>query len=94
MFLVRNCFTAKPGDASKLAGIFKELVTAIPIADSRVLTDVTGEYNRVIFEYEVASLGDVESRMEEYAKNPLFQEKMKGYTELWSTGHREILRIR
>ena len=58
-----------------------------------MLTDLTGEFNRVIFEYEAESLGDFEARLRDYHSNSVFREKMKGYTELWTTGNREILEI-
>ena len=31
--------------------------------------------------------------MKDYASNTPFREKMKGYTDLWVTGSREILQI-
>ncbi len=31
--------------------------------------------------------------MRDYATNATFREKMKGYTDLWTTGSREILQI-
>jgi hypothetical protein len=31
--------------------------------------------------------------MKDYANNTAFREKMKGYTDLWVTGSREILQI-
>ena len=46
MIIVRNCFVAKPGHASKLAAQLKEAAAAIP--KYRVLTDLTGDFNRVI----------------------------------------------
>jgi hypothetical protein len=93
MIVVRNCFTAKPGQASKLAAMFKELGAAAQIPKYRVMTDVTGDYNRVIFEFELASLAEVDQRLQEYATNPIFREKLQGYTDLWITGSREILRV-
>jgi hypothetical protein len=93
MLLVRNCFIAKPGQASKLATMFKELATAVPIPNHRVLSDMTGDFNRVVFEYEVESFAAVDKMLQEYASNPVFREKMQGYTELWQSGHREIMKI-
>ena len=93
MLVVRNCFTAKPGHASKLAAQLKEAAATAKIPRHRVLTDLTGEFNRVVLEYEVESNGDFEARMKEYATNEAFRAKMKGYTDLWNTGSREILQI-
>jgi hypothetical protein len=63
----------------------------VKIPGYRVLTDLTGGFNRVILEYEAENLAEFESRIKEYMTDDKFREKMKGYTELWVTGSREIL---
>lgn len=93
MIVVRNCFVAKPGNAGKLAAQLKEAARVANIPGSRVLTDLTGEFNRVVLEYEVADIGGFETRMKDYATNPAFREAMKGYTDLWITGTRELLQL-
>ncbi len=93
MFIVRNSFTAKPGQASKLAAQLKEAMAVAKLPGVRVLTDVTGDFNRVIMEYQTEDIGDFEARMKDYATNEPFREKMKGYTDLWMAGSREILRV-
>ena len=93
MILVRNCFIAKPGMASKLAAQLKAAAEFMKPKGYRVLTDLTGDFNRVVLEYEAESIGGFEAMMKEYATNSEFREKMKGYTELWITGTREIMQI-
>jgi hypothetical protein len=93
MLVVRNCFIAKPGNASKLAAQLKEAAAAAKIPNHRVLTDLTGDFNRVILEFEVENISGFEAQLGDYATNAAFREKMKGYTDLWMTGSREILRI-
>lgn len=93
MIVIRNCFIAKPGQASRLAAQLKEAGASQQLPGFRVLTDVTGDFNRVILEYEAANVGEFEQRMKEYATNEAFREKMKGYTDLWITGSREILQV-
>ena len=58
-----------------------------------MLTDLTGEFNRVILEFEVENVAMFEAQMKDYGTNAAFREKMKGYTDLYVTGHREILQI-
>ena len=47
MIIVRNSFIAKPGQASKLAAQLKDMAAAGKLPNHRVLTDMTGEFNRV-----------------------------------------------
>jgi hypothetical protein len=93
MIVVRNCFVAKPGNASKLAAQLKDAATAAGMPAFRVLTDMTGDFNRVVLEYEAENVGEFEARMKEYQSNSVLREKMKGYTELWVTGSREIMQV-
>ena len=93
MIVVRECFVAKPGNASKLAAQFKDAATAAAMQRYRVLTDLTGDFNRVILEHEVDNLGDLETEMKDYRTNEALREKLKGYTELYITGTREIFQI-
>ena len=93
MIVVRNCFVAKPESASKLAALFKEAAAVAKIPKYRVLIDVTGDFNRVILEYDAENIGEFEERMKDYATNQEFRDKMKGYTDLYVTGGREILQV-
>ena len=91
MIIVRNVFIAKPGQASKLAAQFKSAATAAKMPKFRVLTDLTGEFNRVVLEYEVDSIAGFEEQLKEYATNETLRNAMKGYTDLFLTGSRELL---
>ena len=93
MIIVRNSFTAKPGQAGKLAAQLKEASASSPMKNPRILTDITGEFNRVILEYEVDSVAEFEKLYEQYGNDASFREKMKGYTDHWMTGSRELLRV-
>ena len=92
MIIVRNCFVAKPGHASQLAAQVKEAAAAAAIPRYRVLTDLAGDFNLVILEYEAENVAEFEVGMKQYMTD-LFREKMNGYTDLWVTGSREILQI-
>ena len=93
MFVIRNTFVAKPGCASKLAGQLKEAVAAFEMPGARVMTDITGDFNRVVMEHTAESMAEFEKRMQETMGSPMYRERMAGYTELWITGSREILRV-
>ncbi|HET7840238.1 MAG TPA: hypothetical protein VFM21_01465 [Terriglobia bacterium] len=93
MIVVRNCFVAKPGQASKLAAQLKEAAAAAKIPHHRILTDLTGDFNRVVMEYEAENIAEFDARMKEYATNSVMRDKMKVYTDLYITGSREIFQV-
>lgn len=98
MLIVRDIFTAKPGQASKLAKVFKNVFQNDPSA--RVMTDLVSDFNTVILEREVESLTKYEELIEMYrsgkpgpnvAENAF--EVMSGYTDMFISGNREIFQI-
>lgn len=93
MIIVRNSFTAKPGLAGKLAAQLKDMASATNLRNARVMTDFTGDFNRVILEHEVQSASEFEELMTKYSSDPQAREKAKGYTDLWTTGRRELFRV-
>lgn len=93
MLIVREHFSAKPGQAGKLAAMLKEIGGMVAPGKCRVMTDLTGGFNSVVMETEVDSLADFEARLKEYGSNPDWKKKMTGYTELWTSGGRELFRV-
>ena len=94
MFVVRETFTAKPGKASALAALFKEaLPQMMNGVKLRVLTDYIGPFNTVVLETEATDLGQFEKAMQEYMSRQDMRDKMKGYTDLYQEGRREVYKI-
>jgi heme-degrading monooxygenase HmoA len=97
MFVIRETFTAKPGMASKLAAMFKEVLkevaSSVPGMKMRVLTDTVGPFNTVVWEAEIGAFSDFEKLMKEYESRSDIREKMKGYTDMYVSGGREIYRV-
>lgn len=93
MIVVRNTFVCKPGSASKLAAQLKEAMASRKDMKARILTDLTGDFNRVVMEFEAATFGEFEGRMKEYQTDEAFRDKMKGYTDHYLTGTRDIFQI-
>ena len=91
MFIVRNTFIAKPGQAGKLAKLMKEntLVGKKP----RVMIDYVTDFNKIVLEYEVENLAEFEKMMEDFKNNPEIRAKMAGYTDMYLTGKREIYKV-
>ena len=92
MIVIRNTFTAKPGQAGKLVAHMKEVAAVGKLQNVRFFTDLAGDFNQVVMEHEVGSLADFEALMQRYGADPEVREKSKGYTEHWLTGKREIFR--
>ncbi|SHN24186.1 hypothetical protein [Chitinophaga sp. CF418] len=96
MILVHDIFVCKPGNASKLAKLFKEVM-----ADEKefvnILTDMTGQYNRVIMVSKYDDLTAYDKSWEELSKNEekmkKMKEKMEGYHDMYLTGSREIYKV-
>ena len=93
MIVVRNTFTAKPGQAGKLLAQMKEVAAAGNLRNLRFLTDLAGDFNQVVMEHEVESLAEIEALLQKYMTDPQIREKAKGYTDLWLTGKRELFRL-
>lgn len=98
MLLVRELFTAKPGQAGKLAKLFKKGFGHNP--KIRIMTDIVASYNAVVVEMELKDLAEFDKMMEDHRSgkpdprmNPEIAEEMSTYTDMYLTGRREIFRI-
>ncbi len=96
MIIVHDIFICKPGNASKAAKMFKDAM-----ADNtdvvNILTDMTGQYNRVIMVSKYDSLSAYEQSFQKYMQDneevKKMKEKMKDYHEMYLTGSREIFQV-
>ena len=96
MIIVHDIFVAKPGNASKLAKMFKEATKESPEVKN-VLTDMTGAYNRVIMVSQFENLGAFEKNWDRMKENAeamkRMEEAMRGYQDMYLTGSREIFQV-
>ncbi len=62
-----------------------------------IMTDMTGDYNRVIMVSKYDSLTAFEQSFQKYMKDTedvrKMKEKMKGYQDMYLTGSREIFNV-
>jgi hypothetical protein len=96
MIIVHDIFICKPGNASKFAKLFKEvMVDNTELV--QIMTDMTGDYNKVVMVTKHDSLSAYEKSFEKYMHDTdemkKMKEKMKGYHELYLTGSREIYQV-
>ncbi|MBC7829763.1 MAG: hypothetical protein H7122_18610 [Chitinophagaceae bacterium] len=93
MIIVHDIFICKPGNASKLAKLFKEVMSENS-ETLDIMTDMTGQYNKVLIVSQYESLSAYENSWKKYEEdtdaNRKMNEKMKGYHEMYLSGSREI----
>jgi heme-degrading monooxygenase HmoA len=96
MIIVHEIFVCKPGNASKLAKKFKEAMSG-SVEFLNILTDMTGQYNRVIVVSQFESLTAYEQNWDKYKADPEAMKKMEaamaGYQDMYLTGSREIYQV-
>ncbi|HEV7782911.1 MAG TPA: hypothetical protein VGO58_16660 [Chitinophagaceae bacterium] len=96
MIIVHDIFICKPGNASKVAKMFKEVMASMEEFDS-VMTDMTGQFNRVIMVSKYESLAAYEKSFEKHMQQDTeeakkMKEVMKGFHDMYVSGSREIYR--
>ena len=96
MISVHNTFVCKPGNAGKLAKLFKEWADLRKESGMTVMTDMTGQYHRVIIAENHASLAAYEEAEKTMGKSPeekAVMEKFKDMNEMYVSGSREFFKV-
>jgi hypothetical protein len=96
MIVVREVFIAKPGQASKLAKMFKDEIAQWETGKrAKVMTDMTGVFNKVVIEMEYDDLAAFDKEMQEYMKQtPAKPDPSKPtHIDMYAQGKREIFRV-
>jgi hypothetical protein len=98
MIIVHNTFVCKPGNASKLAKLFKEWAEFEKKEgrDTYIMTDMTGQFHRVISVSTHENLAKYEEDMNKVGQSPeqkKLMEKFKDMNEMYVSGSREIYKV-
>jgi hypothetical protein len=96
MIIVHDIFICKPGNASKIAKLFKEWADVVPKKNVTVMTDMTGQFHRVIIVSSFENLTDYEKEMGNVGQTPeekKVMEKFKDMNEMYVSGSREIFKV-
>ncbi|MEO6671871.1 MAG: hypothetical protein ABIN93_00460 [Ginsengibacter sp.] len=96
MIMVHDIFICKPGNASKFAKLMKDVM-----ADNaelvNIMTDMTGDFNKVVMVTKHENLTAYEQSFQKYMQDTdemkKMKEKMKGYHDMYLTGSREIYQV-
>jgi hypothetical protein len=96
MIIVHDIFICKPGNASKLAKKFKEAMAGNNELVN-IMTDMTGQFNKVVAVTKYENFTAYEQSWEKYMKKSeetkKMEEAMAGYQEMYLTGSREIYQV-
>ena len=96
MIIVHDVFICKPGNASKIAKLFKEWADVVPKKNVNVMTDMTGQYHRVVIASRFDSLTAYEEEQKTMGQTPEEQkvmDKFKDMNEMYVSGSREIFKV-
>ena len=98
MIIVHDIFVCKPGNASKMAKIFKEWADITPKKNTYVMTDMTGQFHRVIIATNYDSLAaydeETKNMMEnQSAEEKAMMDKFKDMNEMYVSGSRDIFKV-
>lgn len=96
MIIVHDIFICKPGNASRFAKLFKEVMVGNDELVN-IMTDMTGEFNKVVMVSKYENLTAYEQSFQKYMHDSeemqKMKEKMQGYTDMYLTGSREIYQV-
>ena len=96
MFVIRNVFKCKPGQAKHVVEKFKAahaLMGDIGIGPPRILLDEIAAFWTVVVEIEVEDLATFGKAMHERGSREDVQAAMAGYLDMVESGYREIFRV-
>ncbi|MHB1330820.1 MAG: hypothetical protein ACYCY6_02530 [Minisyncoccota bacterium] len=98
MIIVHDIFVCKPGNASKMAKLFKEWADVKPKKNIYIMTDMTGQFHRVIVATNYEDLTNYEDETKNMDKNQTPEEKalmdkFKDMNDMYVSGSREIYKV-
>lgn len=96
MIVVHDIFVCKPGNASKIAKLFKEWADVTSEKNVSVMTDMTGQFHRVIIASSFENLSVYEEAMKTMGQSDAekkVMEKFKDMNEMYVSGSREIFKV-
>lgn len=94
MFIIRNVFRCKPGQARNAIDKFKAALPMMQdMAKQRILVDEVATFWTVVIETEVEDLAAFEKLLKERGQHKEVQDAMSGYMDFVDSGYREIYRV-
>jgi hypothetical protein len=92
MFVIRNVFKCKPGQAKNLIEKLQASISLMSEVKHRVLVDEVATFWTVVLEVETEDLAAHEKQLKDYGSRTDVQEAMSGYMDFVDSGYREIFK--
>jgi len=94
MFVIRNVFRCKPGQAKNVIEKFQAALPMMQeLAKQRILVDEVAGFWTVVVETETDDLATFEKLLKERGQRQDLRDAMSGYLESVESGYREIFRV-
>jgi len=95
MYVIRNVFKCKPGQAKHVVEKFKAAHALMADLDfkTRLMVDEIADFWTVVVEVTVSDLATFGKGMHERGSRQDVQDAMAGYMDMVESGYREIFRV-
>jgi len=93
MFVIRNVFRCKPGQAKNVIEKFKKAIPLMEGMNQRLMVDEVAGFWTVVVELETDNLGTFEQVLRDRGSRKDIQDAMAGYMDFVDSGYREIYRV-
>lgn len=94
MFVIRNVFRCKPGQAKNVIDKFKAVQPIMQeFASHKIMVDEVADFWTVVVEIETEDLASFQKLLHERGQDKRIQEAMSGYMDHVESGRREIFRV-
>ena len=94
MFVIRNVFRCKPGQAKSVIEKFKAVQPLMQdIAKHTIMVDEVASFWTVVVQVETEDLATFQRLLHERGSDTRIQDAMSGYMDFVESGYREIFRV-
>jgi hypothetical protein len=94
MFVIRNVFRCKPGQAKGVIEKFKAVQPLMQdFAKHTIMVDEVASFWTVVVQVETEDLATFQKMLHERGSDTRIQDAMSGYMEFVESGYREIFRV-
>ena len=94
MFVIRNVFLCKPGQAKNVIDKFKAVQPLMQdFAKHTIMVDEVASFWTVVVQVETEDLATFQKMLHERGSDTRIQDAMSGYMDFVESGYREIFRV-